>query len=205
MFFEGDVLIFATALAIAALSPGPANMTLIAIVIANGARQGILFSVGIMLGDLVWLTLSLSGLAMIAEKIPLVFIAIKWLGISYLVYLAITVWRSTYQTSESITTPVVKSAFSQLLSGFILTMGNPKMMLFYIALLPSLLNPNNITFSGYLSLSMAVVAVLIIVFSIFVLASTKVRHMVRDTKAVRKLNHLTAITLGSATAWIAIK
>lgn len=68
--FDWNFIVFVGALSIAAFSPGPGLAVLIATVLANGARKSVWFYVGIILGDLVWLTLSLSGLALIAQQVP---------------------------------------------------------------------------------------------------------------------------------------
>ena len=61
MEFGWDFLVFAGALSVAAFSPGPGLAAIVATVLAKGARSTIWFCVGVILGDLVWLSLSLGG------------------------------------------------------------------------------------------------------------------------------------------------
>ncbi|MCP4378197.1 MAG: LysE family transporter, partial [bacterium] len=94
MIFEWDFLVFVAALSVAAFSPGPGLAAIVATVLAGGARRAVWFCVGVVFGDLTWLLLSLSGLALIAQQIPVIFVAIKWAGVTYLVYLAVKIWRT---------------------------------------------------------------------------------------------------------------
>jgi threonine/homoserine/homoserine lactone efflux protein len=203
MFFELDLLVFIAALSVAAFTPGPGLAAIVAIVLAEGARRTIWFCVGVIAGDLAWLTLSLSGLALIAQKIPLVFVAIKWAGVSYLVYLAVKVWRSPPRTLNSFDQPPKKDVTSRVLAGFSITMGNPKAMLFYMAILPSIMSPERMSIPMALSLCLAVIAVLAIVFTVYVLAAEKARRTMSNNKSIQKFNRITATAFGGAAVWIA--
>jgi len=205
MFFGWDFFVFVAALSVATISPGPGLAAIVATVFAGGAHRAIWFCVGVIVGDLVWLTLSLSGLALIAQQIPIVFIVIRWVGVAYLIYLAIKIWRSPTDFDETTEGPIEKSAATRILSGFSITMGNPKAMLFYMALLPSLVNPGSVSIPMFLSLMFAVVAVLATVFTIYVLAAVKTRNVLTGSQSVRKFNRITATALGGAAAWIATK
>lgn len=94
MILGWDYLVFVAALSVAAFSPGPGLAAIVATVLAQGARKTVWFCLGIIIGDLVWLTLSLNGLALIAQQIPVIFSTLKWVGIAYLVWLAWKTWNS---------------------------------------------------------------------------------------------------------------
>jgi len=94
MILDWDLLVFMGALGIAAFSPGPGLAAVVATVLAGGAKRALWFCGGVILGDLAWLALSLSGLAVIAQQVPVVFTIIKWVGVAYLAYLAVRIWRA---------------------------------------------------------------------------------------------------------------
>ena len=77
MLFEWDLLVFAAALGLAASTPGPGLAAIVTTVLAKGVRPAIWFCTGVIAGDLFWLLLSLSGLALITQQFPVIFIAIK--------------------------------------------------------------------------------------------------------------------------------
>ena len=92
---------------------------------------------------------------------------------------------------------------AQMLSGLAITMGNPRAMLFYVALLPNLVIPGRVSVPLFLSLMLTVIVVLATAFAIYVLAAAKARSVMTSSQSVRKLNRVTATTLGGAATWIA--
>lgn len=205
MFFEWDIWVFMFALGVAACLPGPGLAAIVATVLTEGARVAMWFCIGVIAGDLVWLTLSLSGLALIAQQIPIVFVAIKWTGVTYLIYLAVKIWRSSPDPDTAVPASRKKTVAVRALSGFSVTMGNPKMMLFYIALLPSIVSPERLSVPMVLSLVCAVIIVLGLVFSVYILAAEKARRFITSKQSVRTFNRVTASALGGAAIWIATK
>ena len=83
-------LIFSGALIANSISPGPTVTALVARVLARGVRDVLPFLIAIWLGEAIWLTLGIAGLAALAASFQTVFQAIKWAGVAYLFYLA---WR----------------------------------------------------------------------------------------------------------------
>lgn len=202
---EWDLLVFATALAIAASAPGPSLAAIVAMVLSNGARQAIWFSIGVICGDLTWLTLSLSGLALITQKFPMIFVMIKWAGVFYLMYLAIKIWHSPPIATAAKITTEEKNRLGSIVSGFSVTMGNPKAILFYLALLPTLIKAEQLSLTTAISLGLIVIAVLTIVFACYILAASKARQLMANNQSVRSFNRATATALLSAAIWIAAK
>ncbi|MEP1930737.1 MAG: LysE family translocator [Roseibium sp.] len=205
MDLDWNFLVFVGALSIAAFSPGPGLAALVATVFANGARKASWFCVGIVLGDLAWLALSLSGLALIAQQVPTVFLAIKWIGVLYLVYLVIKIWRSPPEATQFDTKTKERGALARLLAGFSITMGNPKAMLFYLALLPSIVSPDSLSIPLVTALVLAVIGVLSVVLVVYALAAEKARSLMTSSQSVRTFNRITASALGGAATWIALR
>ncbi len=205
MDLDWNIVVFIGALSVAAFSPGPGLAALVATVLANGARKAVWFCVGIILGDLTWLAFSLSGLALIAQQIPVVFIIIKWAGVLYLLYLAIKIWRSPAETTQIQARSKEKGAVAKALAGFSITMGNPKAMLFYIALLPSIVSPESLSLTMASALAIAVICVLAIVLTVYAVVAEKARNMMSSSQSVQTFNRITASALGGAATWIATR
>jgi threonine/homoserine/homoserine lactone efflux protein len=202
---DWNLLVFIGALAIAAFTPGPGIAALIATVLAHGARYAFWFSIGIIMGDLAWLALSLSGLALIAQQFPIVFVLIKWAGVSYLLFLAIKMWRAPTEATKINANARPKGALARIAAGFSLTMGNPKTILFYLALLPSIITPETLSLPLVTGLAFGVIVVLSFVFAIYMFAASKARKFLADTQSLRTFNRVTATVLGSAATWIALR
>lgn len=203
--FDWNFIVFVGALSVAAFSPGPGLAALVATVLASGARKSIWFCVGIILGDLVWLTLSLSGLALIAQQIPVVFSIIKWTGVVYLIYLAFRLWTALDEAARASTKSTERGALKRMLAGLSITMGNPKAMLFYLALLPSIVTPESLNAQMVVALAMSVVLVLSTVFAVYVYAAERARKAMTSAQSIKTFNRITGTALGGAAAWIATR
>jgi threonine/homoserine/homoserine lactone efflux protein len=88
------LLVFAAALFVAAASPGPGIAAIVARVLGRGARGAIAFSAGVAMGDVVWLSFAIGGLAVLAQTSNQVFVAIKWAGAAHLLDLAWRMWTA---------------------------------------------------------------------------------------------------------------
>ncbi|MCI2399298.1 LysE family translocator [Aliiroseovarius subalbicans] len=203
MLFQWDFWVFVGALALAAATPGPGLAAILATVMAWGARRTAWFCVGMILGDLVWLTLSLGGLAVVASRIPAVFLVIKWAGVAYLLFLAIKTWRAPVRLDPAQAAPREKGRAARVLAGWTVTMGNPKAMLFYLALLPSILHAERLTLDTAMWLGAAIVIVLTLVFAAYVTAADKARQAFTSPRSLKRFNMATAGALSGAAVWIA--
>src|SRR5262249_56898278 len=90
-----SLLLFATPFGIAAALPGPAQTTLVARVLTRGTRDAAWFIMGMVSGNALWLCLAIFGLSALARRFMLLFVAVKWLGIAYLLVLAWKLWRAS--------------------------------------------------------------------------------------------------------------
>jgi len=88
------LVIFGLALAVAAGSPGPSLAALVARVIAHGWREVLPFAAAMWVGEALWLTLAVFGLSALAETFHLAFVAVKYCGVAYLLWLAWRMWRA---------------------------------------------------------------------------------------------------------------
>ena len=88
------LLVFASALFIAAASPGPGIAAIVARVLGRGTRGALAFTAGVALGDVVWLTVAILGLSALAQAFHGVFEIVKYAGAAYLLYLAWRLWTA---------------------------------------------------------------------------------------------------------------
>src|SRR6202046_5384687 len=132
-----NLLVFALALIVAAGSPGPSIAALVARVLTHGFRGVLPFLAALWLGEALWLTCSVAGLAVVARTLGAVFIAIKFIGVVYLLYLAWKMWFAPTEFPRR-GLPPDQSPWRVFAAGLAVTLGNPKIMVFYLALLPTI-------------------------------------------------------------------
>src|SRR5205085_5863982 len=153
------LLIFAGALLISAGSPGPSIAALVARVIARGTRGVVPFISAMWIGEALWLAAAIFGLAMIAQTFFWAFVIIKYCGIAYLSYLAWKMWHAPVKVEER-ELPDDSSSARLFLTGLAITLGNPKIMVFYLALLPTILDLTHVTLAGWAELTLIMFIVL---------------------------------------------
>lgn len=192
---------YAAALFVAALIPGPGITALVARALGQGFRTSYPMAFGLILGDLFYLTAVILGLAWIAQSFGLVFMAIKYLGAAYLAFLAWKLWNTGMQIAVSEERRPL-DALKCFLSGVTLTLGNPKAMLFYIGIVPVLLDLSKIDLEDYLILAGTTSLVLIMVTIPYMMLAGKARDWLAKPEKMRMLNRTAAVFIGGAAAMI---
>jgi threonine/homoserine/homoserine lactone efflux protein len=197
------LLIFAGALLVAAGSPGPSIAALVSRVIARGWREVVPFAAAMWLGEALWLTLAVYGLAALAEALHGAFLLVKYLGAAYLLYLAWKMWFAPAAIHPASATPRSGSGVRMFLAGLAVTLGNPKIMVFYLALLPSLIDLRGITPVAWLELTGTMLMVVAAIDLAYILAAARARRLFRSPRALRIANRTSATILGGAAAALA--
>jgi threonine/homoserine/homoserine lactone efflux protein len=199
-----SILVFAAALFVAAGSPGPSIAALVARVLSKGWRNVLPFIAAMWVGEAIWLSLAVAGLAAVAESFQPVFVAIKWIGIAYLLYLAWKMWFAPTEVSGE-DLPESRSALKLFLAGLTVTLGNPKIMMFYVALLPSIIDLAGVTLVGWVELVAAMIVVLATVDIAWMALAAKARQFLKSPRAVKIANRISAGTMAGAAAAIAAR
>lgn len=192
---------YCLALFVAAVIPGPGIAALVGQALGGGSRNSMFFILGIALGDLTWLTVAVVGLAAVAKTFAGAFLVIKILGAVYLLYLGWVFW--TTDVSETrIRTTKEGTALSSVVAAYMVTLGNPKSIIFYLALLPSVVDLDRVDLVQWLTLAVLTIVVLFAVLIPYAMLAAKARAVMSDTSALRKLNQVAASVIGAAGALI---
>jgi len=205
MLDVSTLAVFALALVLAAGSPGPSIAALVARVLTRGWHDVAPFVAAMWIGEVVWMTCAVAGLAAIAETFHLAFVVIKYAGVAYLVYLAWQMWRAPVSIGDDSLAPAASSAVRMFLAGLSVTLGNPKIMVFYLALLPSIINLENLSVAGWAALSAIMIVVLALIDIAYIVLASRTRLLLRSPSAMRLANRVGAAAMGSAAAVIATR
>ena len=199
------LLIFAGTLFVAAGSPGPSIAALVARVVSKGIGDVLPFLLAMWIGEAIWLSFAVFGLSYVAQSFHAAFAAVKWAGIAYLVYLAWKMWTAPVKLDETSTLPRADSPMKLFLAGIAVTLGNPKIMMFYLALLPTMVDLKSVSLVGWAELTATMAVVLVLIDLAWVLAASQARRLVRSPRAMRVANRLSAGIMGGAAAAIAAR
>lgn len=198
------LLLFAAALFVNAGSPGPSIAALVARVISRGLGSVLPFLAAMWIGEALWLVAALLGLGVLAEMFHSAFLVIKYAGVAYLIWLAVKMWRAPV-TMEEGTLPEEGDGLRMFLTGMALTIGNPKIMVFYIALLPSLIDLQNVTLLGGVELVATALVVMMTVDLAWAGAASWARGWLKSPRAMRLANRASATAMTGAAVAIATR
>jgi threonine/homoserine/homoserine lactone efflux protein len=198
------VLIFGGALMINAGMPGPSIAALVARVLASGPRDVIPFLAAMWIGEGLWLGAAAFGLSVLAQTFHAGFIVLKYCGVAYLLYLALKMWRAAGRHQERPKTPR-GSPMQMFFTGLAITIGNPKLMVFYLALLPSIINLKALTLASFGVLLLMMMIVLAGVDLAWVLLAHGASRLIRNRSGVKVVNRLGAAAMGGAAVAIATR
>ncbi|MBO6559561.1 MAG: LysE family translocator [Nisaea sp.] len=180
-------LAFALGMVILTLTPGPSMLTTIAKSLANGFWSGFQYNIGVCIGDLIFLMLAIFGLQIVAELLGDVFFVVKWVGAAYLLWLGTKLWLAKPVPLDA--RPVgSKGPLREVMAGILITLGNPKVILFYGALLPTFVDLNALVASDIAILAGIVVAAIVVVNNFYGLMAARARKLFRSARAVQVLN-----------------
>ena len=121
------------------ITPGPGIVAILALSVSRGVVMGIILCFALVCGDMVYLTLAIVSLASIAHALEGVLLAVRVLGALYLGWLGIRQMVSPpFKTNEA---PIdARTVGTTLAGGFFISLTNPKVIVFYLALLPLFLD-----------------------------------------------------------------
>lgn len=199
-----SLVVFAGALLVAAGSPGPSIAALVARVISKGFRDVFPFLAAMWIGEAIWLSMAVFGLAFVAQSFHMAFVVLKWAGVAYLCWLAWKMWTAPVTIREG-EMPRAESPWRLFMAGMAVTLGNPKIMMFYMALLPTIIDLGTVTLVGWTELTATMALVLIAIDLVWVAAAVQARRLLRSPRAMRAANRVSATTMAGAAAAIAAR
>lgn len=200
-----SILTFAIAIGLATASPGPTIAALLARVLGQGSRGMPAFCVGLIVGDMVWFAAAVFGLAMIAQTAQPVFAAAKYAGAVYLLWLAYKMWTAPAELSDSTHGAPRGEGLRLFAGGLALALGNPKTMVFYVALAPALVDLTDLRTADFVLFEGVLVVIYGSVLSAYLLAASRARRFVKDSRVVRRVNRASGTVMAGAAALVATR
>ena len=199
------LLMFGAVYGAAVSSPGPGVAALVARVLGRGLRGVPAFIAGYVVGDLLWFTIAATGLTVLAQTFELVFVAIKYVGVAYLLYLAWKLWTAPVVTGAVADVPRAERPLRLFLGALSLTLGNPKVIIFFVALLPTVVDLRTLSAIGFLQIAGAMVVILSAILAGYALLAAYARRLFTSTRAIRIVNRGTGAVMAGAAVVIATK
>lgn len=170
-----------------AISPGPGVFATISRAIASGFTHASLLIAGMVVGDIIFLLSAIYGLNLVAHVLGEFFILVKYLGGAYLIYLGYKIWTAKVFAHKIVGNNEL-SWKANFFSGLLITLSNPKVMVFYLGFLPAFMNLEILT---TLDIIIAVAIISITLASVllsYAYMATRAKQLLKSQSAMDKLN-----------------
>ena len=199
------LLAFCAVYALAVAAPGPGVAAVIARGLAHGLKGTPAFIAGFMVGDLVWFAIAATGLAALARTAATAFVVIKWIGVAYLLYLAWKLWSAPAERVKVDEVDDRQHGWRAFVASLLLTMANPKTILFFVALLPTVIDLASMNMVRFVEISAAMCIVLPAVLGAYAFLAARARELFTTPKAVRRLNRSSGVAMAGAAVAVATR
>lgn len=194
---------FTIAYLIALIVPGPGVAAIVARALGGGFKSAMPMVLGILAGDLVYFLFAVFGLAAIATYFAPIFVVVRWAGAAYLLFIAWKFWTAKPGSEQM--KPKQEDALKTFLAGFSLTMGNPKTIVFYLAILPTVVPLGQMNPLAFVELTAIVVICLLIVGCAYAGLAAAARDMFRSEKALGRLNKTAGAMMAGAAGLVVLQ
>ena len=190
---------------ILAASPGPGVFATVARALASGFRPSLVVVCGIVLGDIIFLLFAAFGLSMVARVLGNMFFIVKICGGAYLIWLGIRIWLREPEPLTDTQTADTRSQWGNFISGLVITLSNPKVILFYCGFLPTFLDLSTLTVLDLAIVVAIISTVLVCVLGTYAYLASSARKLFTRKRSVRRLNRTAGGVMVAAGVTIAVR
>jgi threonine/homoserine/homoserine lactone efflux protein len=187
MSYLALVSLTATLIVVAA-TPGPGVFATVATAMATGFRSAVAVITGIVSGHMVFLVLALIGLSLAAKALGNLFYWVKLFGGLYLVWIGIRIFFSTPTARIQNSGHPVYSYAGNWCKGILVTFSNPKAILFYCSIFPTLMGVAKIQLLNIAAVSVLVALVFFAVLTGYALLASRMHLVFSTDRAAQRLN-----------------
>ncbi len=194
-----SILLFLPACFALNLAPGPNNLLSIHNATNHGFKSSCIGGLGRLAAFSCMLFLASIGLAVVLHTSEIIFYIIKAVGVLYLIYLAIQLWRAPVTVDSISSAKVAAKNYYQLAKQeFLVAIGNPKAILIFTAFLPQFVNPSKPTGLQFTTLGILFLCLEFIAIMVYAYIGLHMQKLLTKPKAKKIFNRICASLLSFA-------
>ena len=193
-----DLLAYILILATATAIPGPDVAAIVGSSLSSGLSRALTLIAGIIAGHAVWMVAAVTGLAAMAKALGPAFIIVKIVAVGYLLYLAWQLWTAHIGESPEADTRSRGKTRADILTGLMIALSNPKALVFFSAIVPTLLPVAKLGLSDLLFLIAVNSLTFIVIFGAWALLAMKARSVLTSAARRRGVNRASAVLIAGA-------
>lgn len=200
-----ELSIYAFALAVLVVTPGPVVVAVIAKTLGGGWRSAMPLSAGVAVCDIIWPLLAILGLSALVQTYGEIMEVLRYVGAAILIWMGWKLIAGSRGALNEAPDPALlrRNAWQGFAAGFLVNISNPKAILFFVGILPNLFDVTALTgmdIAVILALSAAVPFLGNVAWA---LTAQWGRKFLTTDRAVRRLNQTSGTALIGAGVFIA--
>jgi threonine/homoserine/homoserine lactone efflux protein len=199
------LITFALIYLVFVITPGPGIGAIVARGLGLGLRHAVPFLAGFVLGDIVWFTVAALGLAALSTQFSAAFVVLKYAGCAYLLYLAWKMWTTPVAASEVLASADATLAWSSFAGSFTLTLSNPKVIVFFLSLMPIVVQVQDMSIAIWFSMAAIMAMVCASSIGCYLVLAHQARRLFSSRRALQRINRSAAAMMAIAAGTIAVK
>lgn len=213
MTLESGITFF-IAIFIFGITPGPGTFAILARSLVHGAKSCFYLTLGMTISDIAYLIMACLGLATIAATWEELFIVIRFVGAAYLIYLGWKMWtsplpknlepenNSVQNRTQNNDTHSIIASFTQ---GFLISASNPKVIIFYIAFLPSFMDVTALAQNDIILACVLTLFALMLGLNLIALGASQARRYLTSQRSIKNLNRSAGSVMMGAGVYIGVR
>jgi threonine/homoserine/homoserine lactone efflux protein len=190
-----DLLLYAGAILILFLTPGPVWVALTARALSGGFASAWPLAVGVVLGDILWPMLAILGVAWIVSVFDGFMTVMRYVAAVMFLFMGVMLIRhagATIGTDSRLTRP---GRWAGFMAGVAVIVGNPKAVLFYMGVLPGFFDLTAITWLDVLAILAISCTIPLMGNLLMALSVDRARRLLTSPKALRRVNIVAGVLL----------
>ena len=204
MTLESSVSFF-IAVFVFSVTPGPGVLAIISRALIQGARSCFWLSFGMVASDVLYLIAACFGLAAIAENWSELFFIIRVLGALYLLYLGWKLWHAEINLEDRAQISGLNRGAKAIGQGFLISASNPKVILFYIAFLPTFIDLTLLETADIALVSVLALISLMSGLTLVAVFASAARNLIGTGHGAKRLNQTSGTVMMGAGAFLLLK
>ena len=186
------------------ISPGAGAIASMTSGLNYGFRRGYWNALGLQLALMVQIAIVAAGVGVLFATTPWAFLAVKWFGVLYLLYLAYLQWTAPSQSIDIQVEAKQKSIPKLVLHGFFINMSNPKAIVFLLAVLPQFLDLAKPQPIQYIIMAVTMISIDLIVMAGYTGLAAKVLRLLKSPKQQKYMNRTFAVLFACAASLLSL-
>lgn len=187
------------------IAPGPSDFAVVARSMTAGFRQAGVMVAGIVAADFVFIVAAIYSMSEVAESMSGVFTAVKYACGAYLIWLGIGTLRARSDAANVRPEEAQRAGYSSFLGGFLITLGDPKAIVFYMGLFPAYVDLAKITLVETAIIMLIATAVICGVKLTYAWLADRAKQMFESQRFRRGMNIAAGVVLLATGMWLIVK